>query len=172
MTECERLSDRMPDVALHRAAWSAEETVHLAGCSECRAEWDLIQTARRLEERAPGVDPAAIAASVQRRLVVEREARRRARWIWTAAGSAAAAAALAIAVIAEREDRPAVAPLAVAEAEPLMPLPELEGLEPAQLDTLLDALDEPFAGTSTLESSTLGDGAEAELERILATWEG
>jgi ribosome assembly protein YihI (activator of Der GTPase) len=78
----------------------------------------------------------------------------------------------AFVVVAEREDRPTVAPRAVAEAEPLVPLPELEGLETAQLDTLLDALDEPFAGTSTLESSTLGDGAEDELERILATWEG
>lgn len=172
MTDCERLSDRMPDVALGRATWSAEETAHLAACAECRAEWDLVQAARRLEQRAPSVNPAAIAASVQRRLVDERAAARRTRWIWTAAGSVGAAAALAIAVVAGWEDRPATAPLAVAEAEPLMPLPELEGLEAAQLDTLLDALDEPFAGTSTLESSTLGDGAEAELERILATWEG
>jgi negative regulator of sigma E activity len=171
MTVCERLSDRMPQVALHRAAWSAEEAAHLAGCADCRAEWDLVQAARRLEQGAPSVDPAAIAASVQRRLAAERVARRT-RWIWAAVGSAAAAAAVAFVVVAEREDRPTVAPRAVAEAEPLVPLPELEGLETAQLDTLLDALDEPFAGTSTLESSTLGDGAEDELERILATWEG
>jgi negative regulator of sigma E activity len=172
MTDCERLSDRMPDVALHRAAWSAEEAAHLAGCAECRAEWDLVQATQRLEQRAPSVDPAAIAASVQRRLAAERVARRRTRWILAAAGSAAAAAAVALAVVAEREERPAIAPHAVAEAEPLVPLPELEGLDTAQLDTLLHALDEPFGGTSTLESSTLGDGAEDELEWILATWEG
>ena len=45
MSYCERLSDRMPDVALLRAAWSAEEAAHLASCADCRAEWDLVLAA-------------------------------------------------------------------------------------------------------------------------------
>jgi predicted anti-sigma-YlaC factor YlaD len=172
MTDCERLSDRMPEVALLRSAWTAEEAAHLEACAECRAEWELVAAARRLEERAPAVDVAAVAEGLRRRLAEKRPARGRTRWAWAAAGSAAAAAAIAVAVTSGPDDGPATAPPAVAEAGPLVPLPELEGLETAQLDTLLRTLDEPFAGTSTLESSTLGDAADAELELILTTWEG
>ena len=171
MTDCERLSDRMPAVALHRSTWTAEEAAHLALCAECRAEWDLVLAARRLDERAPAVDATAIATTVQRRLAARRSARRRGRWIWTALGSAAAAAAIAVAVSGGREATPVAAPVVVAGAEPLVPLPELEGLETAQLDTLLRALDAARAGASTSGTSTLGDDADIELERILASWE-
>jgi hypothetical protein len=172
MTHCERLSERMPEVALLRATWSAEEAAHLEGCAECRDEWALVTAAGRLGERAPAMDPVAIAAAVGQRLAAERVARRRAGWVWAVAGPLAAAAAIALAVRGGPDVAPPAAPVAVAEAGPLIPLPELEGLETAQLDTLLQALDDPSAGTSSLESSTLGDGAEAEVERILATWEG
>ena len=166
MTDCERLSDRMPEVAMQRGAWSAEEAAHLAGCDGCRLEWDLVLAARRLEARAPAVDAEAVAAAVQRRLAAERTAGRT-RWLWTgAAAAAAAAAAILIAVSAGPE------PQVVADAGPLLPLPELEGLETAQLDTLLQVLDAPSAGASTLESSALGEDVDAELERIFATWEG
>ena len=172
MTDCERLSDRMPEVVMARAAWSAEEAAHLAACDECRVEWELLLAARRLEARAPAVDAAAIAAAVQRRLSAERTAGRiRRRWVGGAAAVAAAAAIL-IAVSAGPESEPQAAPQVVADAGPLLPLPELEGLETAQLDTLLQVLDAPVAGTSTLESSTLGEDVDAELERIFATWEG
>ena len=86
MSDCERLSDRMPDVALQRAAWSAEEAAHLASCADCRAEWDLVLAARRLEASAPSVDPATIAAAVQHRLASERMADRRSRWGWALGG--------------------------------------------------------------------------------------
>ncbi len=170
MTDCERLSDRMPQVAMHRAAWTAEEAAHLAGCEACRAEWELVLAARRLEARAPAVDAEAIAAAVQRRLATERTAERRTRWLWTAA-SVTAAAAIAIAVFTGAE-RGSPAPQVATEAGVLVPLPELEGLETAQLDTLLQAIDAPFTGTSTLESSTLSEDVDAELERVFATWEG
>ena len=48
MTVCEQLSDRMPAVAHGQAGWSAEEQAHLAGCADCRAEWDLVSAASRL----------------------------------------------------------------------------------------------------------------------------
>ena len=171
MSDCERLSDRMPEVAHQRAAWTADEAAHLASCGDCAAEWTLVLTALRLDARAPTVDAEAIASGLERRLAAARAARRRARWAWVAV-PAAAAAAIAIAVSTMGEPVSSPAPQVVAEAEALVPLPELEGLESAQLDTLLQALDGPLAGTPTAESSTLGDEADVELDRIFATWEG
>jgi hypothetical protein len=170
MSDCERLSDRMPEVALHRAAWTAEEAAHLASCAECRAEWELVRAAQRLEAGAPTVDPAAIAAVVQRRLATQRVAGRRGRWAW-AAGAAVAAAA-AIAVARGPEPRPRAAQAVAVEAEPLLQLPELEGLETAQLDTLLRTLEGPLPGSPAADTTLLDAEAEAELEQLLATWEG
>ena len=170
-TDCERLSDRMPEVAMQRAAWTAEESAHLASCADCRGEWELVLAAKRLEARAPAVDAAGIAAAVQRRLATERATRRRGRWIW-AAGSAAAAAAIAFALTSGGGPRREPAAAVAIEIEPLVPLPELDGLETAQLDTLLRAINTAPAGTSGSESTTLGDEVDAELEQILATWEG
>jgi hypothetical protein len=172
MTDCERLSDRMPQVAMQRAAWTAEEAAHLAGCAECRDEWELVQAAGRLGGRAPAVDAAAIAAGVQRRLAADRAAGRRGRWIWGLGSAAAAAAALAFAVTSGGAPRREAPPVVAIETDPLVPLPELDGLETAQLDTLLQAIDTPPAARSGAESTTLGDEVDAELEQILATWEG
>jgi hypothetical protein len=174
MSDCERLSDRMPDVARLRAAWSAEEAAHLASCADCRAEWDLVLAAHRLEASAPSVDPATIAAAVQHRLASERMADRRSRWGWALGGTAAAAAAATLALVVARgpESRQATTPAVAVTADPLVPLPELEGLDTAQLDTLLHALDGPLAGASAHDSTTADDDVDAELEEILAAWEG
>jgi hypothetical protein len=172
MSDCERLSDRMPDVVVRRAAWTADEAAHLASCADCRAEWDLVLAARRLEARAPTVDPTAIAAAVQRRLATDRTASRRSRWFWAAGAAAAVAAVIALAVTRGPAARPDVAPVVAVETDPLVPLPELEGLETAQLDTLLRALDGPLAGASASDSASVDGDADAELEQILATWEG
>jgi hypothetical protein len=171
MSDCARLSDRMPDVAMQRAAWTADEAVHLASCTDCRAERDLVLAARRLEVRAPAVDPTAIAAAVQRRLATDRASVRRSRWFWAGGAAAAAAAAIALAVARGPEARP-VAPVVAVETDPLVPLPELEGLETAQLDTLLRALDGSLAGASASDSASVDEDADAQLEQILAAWEG
>jgi hypothetical protein len=173
MNDCERLSDRMPDVALHRAEWTPGEMAHLAGCAECLAEWELVLAARALDETAPTVtDPFALPAMLQRRLAEDRAVRARVRRAWAFAGVAAAAAAILTAVVTERDAGPAAGARAVVEAEALVPLPELEGLGTAQLDTLLQSLDRPVAGTSTLDASTLGEYEDGELEQVFATWEG
>nr|MBA3319806.1 hypothetical protein [Gemmatimonadales bacterium] len=66
MNDCERLSDRMPEVALGRAEWTADEAAHLRGCGECRGEWELLLAARELDERAPTVsDLVALPAVLQ-----------------------------------------------------------------------------------------------------------
>lgn len=171
MTDCERLSERMPQVAHEGGGWSAEESAHLARCPECSAEWELVCTARGLGTRAPAVDADAVATALLGRLTAERSRARRSRWVWVA-GSAAAAAAIAFAATGVRESPETPAPQVAIEAEPLVPLPELEGLETAQLDTLLQALDGSFAGAAPSDSSALGDDVDAELEWILATWEG
>jgi hypothetical protein len=172
MSDCERLSDRMPEVALQQAAWTAEEAAHLATCADCRAEWDVVLAARRLESSAPSVDPTAVAVAVQRRLATDRTASRRNRLAWVTGAAAAAVAAIALAISSgpetQREAKPAVA----VETEPLVPLPELEGLETAQLDTLLQSLDGPFAGSAARDSTAAADDADVELEQILASWEG
>jgi len=173
MNHCERLSDRMPDVALHRAEWTPEEAAHLAICADCLAEWELVLTARALDECAPTIsDPSALPAALRRRLAEDRGERARTRRAWAFAGAAAAAAAILAAVVTERDAVPAAGAPTVAEAEALVPLPELEGLETAQLDTLLQSLDRPVAGTSTLDASTLGEYEDGELEQVFATWEG
>jgi anti-sigma factor RsiW len=173
MNACERLSDRMPDVVLHRSEWTPEEAAHLAACAECRAEWELVLAARALGDGAPTVsDPSALSAALQRRLAEDRAGRARARRAWSFAGAAAAAAGILVAVMTERDAGTVAAPQAAVEAEALVPLPELEGLETAQLDTLLHSIDRPFAGPSTLDASTLGEHEDGELEQVFATWEG
>ena len=173
MNDCERLSDRMPDVVLHRSEWTPEEAAHLAGCAECLAEWELVLAARALGEAAlTAPDSSAVSAALLRRLAEDRAGRARARRAWWFAGAAAAAAAILVAVMTGRDAATVAAPPVVAEAEALVPLPELEGLETAQLDTLLQSIDRPFAGTSTLDASTLGEHEDGELEQVFAAWEG
>jgi hypothetical protein len=81
---------------------------------------------------------------------------------------------IALAVARGPAARPDVAPVVAVETDhdPLLPLPELEGLETAQLDTLLRALDGPLAGSSAADSASVDDDADAALELLLATWEG
>ncbi len=172
MNDCERLSDRMPEIAVHGGEWTAGEAAHLATCKECRAEWELLLAARDLDARAPTIsDPATLAAAVLRRRAAERASAVRARKRWSFAGLAAAAA-IVVAVLIGRSPEAAERQRVVAEGEALVPLPELEGLETGQLDTLLQSLDRPVAGGSTLDASTLGEYEDGELEQVFATWEG
>ena len=43
----------MPDVALGRARWTADEERHLATCTECRAVWAIVSAASRMGPRIP-----------------------------------------------------------------------------------------------------------------------
>lgn len=175
MSDCLRLSDRMPDVALGRSAWAPEEEAHLLACAECQAEWAVIGAAVGLGSRAPSPgDPAAMAAAIGRRLARERAERRDRARRWSVAGLAAAAA-VTLVVWTRTPGRPPGAgtgPVPTAAGQALVPLPELELLEPAELDSLLDRMEAPVAGSSTLDAPTLGELEDTELEQVLATWEG
>lgn len=164
MTDCERLSERMPEVALGRARWSAADEAHLAACAECRAEWELVRAAQRLAAGAPPLpDEAAIAAAVLRRL---REPAGRRAWGRPAAVAAAAAIALALWAGAGPDGQPRGTATVETGAAALDPV------EVAELDSLLGETAQPVAGWYMLDSPTLGELSEEELERVLVTLEG
>ena len=55
---CERLSDRMPEVARGAGAWDESDRRHLAGCPDCQAEWRLVTLSLGLGQSvARAVDP-------------------------------------------------------------------------------------------------------------------
>ena len=174
MSDCEWLSDRMPVVALGQAEWTPDETRHLDGCLSCRREWELVQLASQLgNDVGLTLDPAAIGAGVLRRLEQAREVGRLRRRAWSFAGLAAAAALIAaIWTGGLHSGTSKLPPLGTAVAGRLtIPLPELESLEPAELDSVLQTMDEPSGG-STADDPALGDLNNDELERVLNTWEG
>jgi hypothetical protein len=175
MSDCERLSDRMPEVALGQVGWTPEEIRHLNECGPCRREWELVQLAGRLGEDAVlSLQPVAIAAGVLRRLHREREDARHRRRAWSFAGLAAAAAVIvAIWTGGPKSEPSKVQPIGTAVAGRLsIPLPELESLEPAELDSVLQTMDEPNLSGSTDDDPALGDLNNAELQRVLDSWEG
>jgi hypothetical protein len=172
MTVCEQLSDRMPAVAHGQAVWSAEEQAHLAGCADCRAEWDLVFTASRLGlDVAEGIDAHHVTERVLGRLRAERG--RRGRRIGWVVGGLAAAAAVVIAVWPGRPGRHVPPPLAAPVAAAALPLPELDSLGTPELQAILDSLDGSLG--TTVQGVDTGDldGLDAqELQHVLDGMEG
>ena len=126
MTTCTQLSDRMPEVALGRARWTAGDEEHLAGCTDCRAEWAIVLAASRLGASLPVADPARTASRALERLR-EARARSRSRARLAMIAGLAAAAVVALAVWAGRGGRgaapgertvPAPAPVATTPTVP------------------------------------------------------
>jgi hypothetical protein len=155
----------MPEVARGSARWTADEAAHLAACADCRAEWDLVAATVRLGAKAPGTDPEAMAGAVIRRVSEDRRSRGRRRF-WGL--GIAAAAALAGVVWAGLRPGPATLPVAPVE----IAVPEIEPLETAELDSLLDTMDPSRLGASALDEPSLDDLDTNELEQVLLTLEG
>lgn len=171
MSGCERLSDRMPEVVHGRSRWTPDEAAHLAACADCRRELALVQASMTLGRRAPRLsDPEGMASAIERRLLGSRTRRMGVQRI----AGLAAAAGLLLAVWTRwpSESPDTTAGSARPAAQALVPLPELELLDPAELDSLLDRMESPVAGSSTLDAPSLGDLEDTELEQVLATWEG
>jgi hypothetical protein len=174
MTDCGWLSDRIPAVAVGRAQWTPEEVRHLNGCRMCQQEWELMRVAGRLGDSA-GVsfDSPAMASSVLHRLRREREVRRRRR-TWSFTGLAAAAT-IAAAVWTRGIERGTTHPPRsgpVVAAGLVIPLPELESLQAAELDSVLQTMDEPSVSGADVDEPGLGDLNSDELESVLDSWEG
>lgn len=172
MTECESIQDRMPLVAHGTAAWSEAEAAHLTACAECGAEWRVIQAARRLgDSAARRVDPVRVSGAVLTRLAADRRAARWKRGGWLAGLAAAAAVVLIVRSGTPRSSSEAGAAQGVSTALHV-PLAELESLGPAELESVLDGLDEPLGAGATPDVPRLGDLDDHQLERVLRSLEG
>jgi hypothetical protein len=176
MTDCGWLSDRIPAVVLGDAEWTPQEIQHLQECRACQQEWEVVRAASRLGRRREAeIDTEALATSVLQRLRDERPASHVRRRNWVVSGLAAAAAII-MAIWAGSGRDPAATSgqngsLAATQLE--IPLPELENLEAAELDTVLQAMDEPNNLRDPGEGEPeLSDLNSDELERVLDTWEG
>ena len=173
MTTCEQLSDRMPAVARGEVSWSAAEESHLATCSECRLEWELVSAASGLgRDVTASLDPHHVTERVLGRLRAERRSRGR-RIRWTVAGVAAAAAVtLVVWVGSPRRPSRIAAPTPAADVAEI-PLPELDSLATPELEAVLHALDTPI-GTSVegVDSGGLDDLDTRDLQRVLDRLEG
>ncbi|HZA98551.1 MAG TPA: hypothetical protein VE399_07210 [Gemmatimonadales bacterium] len=176
MTDCGWLSDRIPAVVLGHAEWTPQEIQHLQECQACQQEWEVVRAAGRLGRRYEAdIDTEALATSVLQRLRDERPASHARRRNWAVSGLAAAAAIILAIWAGSGRDPGATSgqngSLVAAQLE--IPLPELESLEAAELDSVLQAMDEPNnlrdPGDGEPELSELNSD---ELERVLDTWEG
>jgi predicted anti-sigma-YlaC factor YlaD len=161
MSECHWLSDRMPAVALGTAEWGPDEVQHLETCRSCQDEWDLVGRSSRMgREVGLSLEATSTSDAVLQRLERARLGRRRSR-AWSFAGLAAAATIAAVVWTGRPATRPMQsAPAVVAGLQ--MSLPELDSLQPAELDSVLQTMDEPAPADSTLD----------ELEGFLDSWEG
>jgi len=158
------LSDRMPDVAAGRAAWTAPEQAHLDGCATCREEWALLCAAASLGggvERDFDARGAAAAVAARWReapLPVARPVRR------YALAGLAAAAAVALVLLPNGSSPVAEAPLPF--------LTELDPLSTEELALLADGLDLPLTHLEGSEDAPLSDLDTTQLKRLLRSLEG
>jgi hypothetical protein len=171
MNDCQWLSDRMPAVALGRAEWTPDEARHLSGCQSCQDEWDVVRLSGRLGDGAlPALEAASTSRAVLDRLETARVERLRRR-AWSFAGLAAAATLAAVIWTERPSSQPEIPPPSVV-AGLRIPLPELDNLQPAELDSVLQAMEEPVVEGSTLDEPTLGDLDSTELQSVLDYLEG
>jgi hypothetical protein len=173
MNDCGWLSDRMPAVALGRAEWTEEETRHLSGCPSCQGEWELVRLSSHLgQEVAAKLEAGSTTRAVFQRLERARQEERLRHHSWTFAALAIAAAIAAVVWTGRPITRPVAASAGpVVAASLLIPLPELDNLDQAELNTVLQTIDEPMVGgpTDTSGSAALDDD---DLEGVLNIWEG
>ncbi|MGH7523380.1 MAG: zf-HC2 domain-containing protein [Gemmatimonadales bacterium] len=168
MIECEAMRDRMPDVAHGTATWTEAEAAHLAGCAECQLEARIVDAGMRLDA---GVVVASdrVARELTDRLRVngvDGRAVRALPWRGAVVGLlAAAAAAVLVLGVFRRQGTP---PRVVGDtAAAVAMLPELQGLDEAQLQSVLQSFG-PTAGDATPGVVPhLEDLTDAELEEIL-----
>ncbi len=177
MTDCGWLSDRIPAVVLGQAEWTPQELQHLQECRACQQEWEVVRAGNRLGQRLEAmIDTEAVSTSVLQRLRDEPGPTHIGRRTWVAVSGLAAAAAIAVAIWAGNVGTPDASTgqsgsLAAAQLE--IPLPELENLQAAELDSVLQGMDEPnIVRDPGDEEPELSDLDTDELQRVLDTWEG
>ncbi|MBA2628091.1 MAG: hypothetical protein H0U85_08760 [Gemmatimonadales bacterium] len=182
MIPCARLSDRMPEVLRAGAPWADAERRHLAQCVDCAAEWELVQVAARLGDRAGYEPDAGLLATQIHARVRNTMGRPSAPAAWRSAAAVVGLAAAALLVVnvwrsaAPREhaaspDLPALAlPVpsgATAAAEAGLPVPVLDSLDSGELRMVLDAFDEALAERQTIVLPSPAELTDTELTRVL-----
>lgn len=173
MTDCEAMRDRIPEVAAGGPAWTPDEQAHLGACTDCQAEWALVQAARRIAETdARRVDPARIAATTLGQIRAERRRQRLTRGGWLTGLAAAAAIALVLWGRPAREDAGEPGTVAAVQEPLRVPLAELERLDASQLEAVLEGLEEPLGSGAAPDAPHLGDLDDHQLERVLRSLEG
>jgi len=171
---CEAVSDRMPSVAAGRSEWSAGELAHLAACRECAAEWKLVSAASMLG-RGIVVDQAGLTTAVLERVRAARQGDRQRRWVARSAqvaGLAIAAVALLTIVPRRRHAVPVQPSPEVAMQAPAgLPLAELDGAAPSELEVVLTEFDAPMPAGSSLDGPDVEGLDVSQVERALRSWE-
>lgn len=168
-------TERLTDSAVRGPAWTDAEAEHLAGCSECGFELEILAVARRLgTTRLAGLDLERVAGRVRRRLesepqsVTKRVGGQAGRWLL----GLAAAAAVVLAVRTRLPNGPdgfgRMEPPALVEGSVLQ---ELDGLSEPQLEELLRSIPPASEALDHVEMVPLGDLTSSDLERVLRSME-
>jgi hypothetical protein len=153
----------MPAVALGQSIWTSEETRHLADCSDCRDEWAVVRRSVLLgEDLLVELDTGVTARLVLQRLAAHREKVRFRTRSWSFAALASAAAIAAVLWSGAPTMQPTTKAVPAVTALQL-PLPELDDLQPGELNSVLQLLDEPYVGDST-DSSAADDLDAGDLD--------
>jgi hypothetical protein len=170
MIDCAAMQDRMPDVALVAVAWTDAEAAHLATCADCALEWRIVRAGAGLHADTV-VSADRIADAVLTRLRAtppEPRAIRRIPWRGTVVGVIAAAASVILVLGAPRLRAPGAS--GMSDSATLAVLPELQGLDDGQLETVLKGLDAgPIDAVVPGQMPHLEDLTDAQLEQLLRT---
>ena len=173
MSMCEVCSDRMPAVASGRGEWSLAEREHLAGCTDCAAEWALVSAVLALG-RDVSVDPGVIAPQLLERVRAAEHQERRRRWLRRSAQvvGLAAAAVLVLMIVPRRGNGPVrQVPVTATSDAPGLQLAELDGAAPSELEAVLAEFDEPAVPASSLDGPDVEGLDVSQVERALRSWE-
>jgi hypothetical protein len=162
----EMLQDRMPEVARGAGAWDAVDLAHLASCTDCGAEWDLVRAAAGIGAAVERDHAAAATAQVViARLRRERPLHRR-PMVHALVGLAAAAA-----VVLVLGRGPAPVPVSPVPTDVRL-LPELDSLNADELTLIADGLETPLSETPIGAPRDLDALDSAQLARVLHSLEG
>ena len=165
MIDCMTLRDRMPDVAHGVARWSDAEAAHIASCEDCGREWRLVLAGAALQKHVI-VSADRVAETVLGRLRSEPVPIRRIPWRGSVIGLLAAAASVLVIVYAPRLQRGGTG--SGVDTAVVGLLPELQGLDNGQLETVLQSLEPSVTDAGVPgESAHLDDLSDAQLTKLL-----
>lgn len=165
MIDCTAMSERMPEVARGDGHWSEAEAAHLAGCSDCRAEWQVVRAGtglasgvmvdqdRLIEQLLPRLRGATVVKPL-----------RRLRWRNFALGLAAAASVTLAVWVPGHQAGPAGEVVLPRRIGPL--LPSFSNLSDEELDRMVVASEGGVSAQVPGALPHLDELSEADLEQL------